>query len=283
MLQANCKIALKEPTVTEGGVGGNRWWVQITGQTHLHPWGTGGPNQNSNLNITLSALAPDGSDKSTLTFGDPGVYFLTWYQTMTAPTAGTMALGPGVSFNNSNQAPGVAANPRVYHPAGEQMGWALVNVTGTNQYLTYTHAAGPTPTTNVLNSLQVFLTNYPLPTVSLAVASEIDELVSQKVKEALRGLSVQDTRDKAPPFPFLPPTVTPSPKIGEAFTTTGTATFQSINQPPVAVNFTMDTNQDFPLNVIVDNFPAAVQSPDKEAVDGQPVRSCECCGSTSPL
>lgn len=241
MLAAIATLTLEIPTTPEASHIVGNWanWrtTNITGST---PWGTNlTPNGNSVLPVRLATNMPinplpSPQVISTLIFDKPGVYFVTWYQTVTAPSSGTIT---PYNCSFATDPGGFSSNPKIFHPSGENIGWALINVPGADapSFITYTN--GGTHTSSNNNSLSVFMTSMPpVPLNAVDVATQaINSAVDRRIAELTKRL----TDVKIKPAPAVP-----------SASTEGTAVIHSYNGLDEAVTFEQNTTQELPVETI---------------------------------
>jgi hypothetical protein len=205
----------------------------ITSPSQVNPWGTNTDWLANNLSVVYSVTA----SKSVLTFYSPGVYLITWYQTMSVTGAETFTY---VGTCNAATIPGITAQ-NLIHPSAEQAGWVYVNVYAadpTNGYPSVTYSSAGTHSTSQLNQLSVSLTPRSIITPSPVTSTTIDSIMSK-----LNALELAAYGGPSP-----------SPSLGPTFTSdshiTGTITPFAGAPLEVDVDVSTSTDQILPVDVL---------------------------------
>lgn len=239
LISAVSEITLEVPTVSEVSGQGAGWahWM-ITGPSGNVPWGNSSPRSPySNIDVTLLQTDPvTGGSKSGLRFGSPGIYFITWYQTITSPTTGTMTLTNCSYFNSVDGFPS-AFNPKIFHPAGEGIGWAIILAPVGGAYLTYTSGGTHTTPTPNYNTLDVFLLPLSLSQAG-ALASTLEQQVEELVNKRLEALTERLSLSEKP-----------KPQV-QVLTGTSSEVIHNYNGFDQVVDGSTSTNQELPLETI---------------------------------
>jgi hypothetical protein len=222
-----CKIHFMVPALEQPQSGGGiATWFNIVNPTGTYPWGSSAsPILSGNANITYRLTRPDNNAAgSVIVFGDPGVYFIQWYQRGSSLSGGTFSYGGGAS-EYTIKPTGNYGN-QTLHPNGtETIGLQMVNVSAPGGFVEFQQ--GGSHNTLLPSYVAVFLTNMQLaPSPSVLAATTLLSSLKLQLNDLER--QVKMSRFVRPMQP------------GEEFTTTTSGSIsgqvQAFNGSPYEVS-----------------------------------------------
>jgi hypothetical protein len=263
-ITVSSKIKLSVPTNSElSSSSAGFSWLRISGPADDTPFGTLDFSP-SNLPVKHSIA----SGKSRIYFYKAGVYALYSYQTMSVTGVRTMTFNGTCNAYSLVYSSGLGTwtNPQNYHPSGEAMSYALINVwasdPATVPYIEVTDSAASTHsggTTSLLNFVAMALTTFFPVKPTTSVFEQLQSLERKLAALTAPSALAAEALKKAPPRLAGPAVGVPVMNSDTTFT----GTITPFGGSPFDVNLeaVSTINQDLPIETApVAPLPKAVST-----------------------